>query len=319
MKGILVYSEALETALGLLTKARELAAASNAPVSLALLSNNGSDQLEQYFAHGAKTIYRGAADALSHFDSRTLAQALHQLVEVSQVDVILLGSTQQGRELAARLAQRLSAGCLTDALSITLEEDSLLVERRSWGGNTVSTKMITTEIQVIAVMPSAYEPDSLDSSGGDVIDVPLDLSPPRTRQLDKKSKDTGSGNIENAEVVVCIGRGFAKADDLSLAQSLAVTLGGMVACTRPISHENHWLTEDQMIGISGKVLSPRLYLGVGVSGQIQHTVGILDAKAIVAINKDPNAPIFKISDYGIVGDLYDIVPKLIESIQSSQA
>jgi electron transfer flavoprotein alpha subunit len=101
-----------------------------------------------------------------------------------------------------------------------------------------------------------------------------------------------------------------------LIHTLAEKLGGLVGCTRPISHDNHWLTEDQMVGLSGVEASPLLYLGVGVSGQIQHTVGIMDARMIVAINSDQNAPIFKIADYGIVGDLYQVVPMLIDRIQN---
>jgi electron transfer flavoprotein alpha subunit len=315
MNGILVYSESQETALGLLTRAIELVAEQNTPVSIAFLGDFSPAQSDLFFAHGATNIYVGEDRALAHFDSRAYAEALDQIVGQSKADVILIGSTQQGRELTPRLAQKLSAGCLTDALSLSYRDSQLVVERRGLGGNTVSTKVITSPIQVIAVMPKIYEAGPGDASEGEVITVPLQLSPPSTRLLEHQPKEAGSVNIENADVLVCVGRGVANVDDLHLVESLADALRGMVACTRPISHENHWLAEDQMIGISGKVLSPRLYLGVGVSGQIQHTVGILDAKTIVAINKDSNAPIFNIADYGIVGDLYQVIPKLIEHIK----
>jgi electron transfer flavoprotein alpha subunit len=106
------------------------------------------------------------------------------------------------------------------------------------------------------------------------------------------------------QVLVCIGRGVGEQRDLEMIQVLANTLGGVVGCTRPVSHDKHWLSEDQMIGISGKISSPRLYIGIGLSGQIQHAVGIMGSKVTVAINNDKNAPIFKMADYGIVGDLY---------------
>jgi electron transfer flavoprotein alpha subunit len=318
MKGILIYSESQGSALGLLTKARELVTDTNTPISIALLGNDLDGQSDAFISHGANTVYVGSEDALSHFDSRTYAEALFQIVGKSGANVILIGSTQQGRELAPRLAQKLSAGCLTDALGLSVDDDQLVVHRRSFGGNTVSAKIITSSIQVIAVMPSIYEPLSSNSGHGDVIPVALQLSSPSTRLVEQQPKETGAENIENADVVVCIGRGVAQNDDLPLIQSLADALGGMVACTRPISHENHWLAENQMIGISGKVLNPKLYLGIGVSGQIQHTVGIMDARTIVAVNKDSNAPIFNISDYGIVGDLYEVVPRLINLIQGEQ-
>ncbi|HZD57375.1 MAG TPA: electron transfer flavoprotein subunit alpha/FixB family protein, partial [Anaerolineales bacterium] len=120
--------------------------------------------------------------------------------------------------------------------------------------------------------------------------------------------------VESAEVVVCVGRGLDSQEDLETVRGLAQALGGVVACSRPISHERHWLPEDQMIGISGKKVSPRLYFGIGVSGQIQHMVAVMGARVIVAINKDQNAPIFKNADYGIVGDLYQVLPKLTKAI-----
>jgi electron transfer flavoprotein alpha subunit len=263
MKGILIYSESQETALGLLAKARDLVSDQSTLISIALLGRDPEAQADTFISHGADTVYLGVEDSLTHFDSRSYAEALFQIVRKSEANVILIGSTQQGRELAPRLAQKLSAGCLTDALGLSV---------------------------------------SVNSTSGEVIPLSLQFSAPATRLLERQSKETGLVNIENADVLVCIGRGVAQKDDLHLAQALADAVGGMIACTRPISHENHWLAENQMIGISGKVLSPGLYFGVGVSGQIQHTVGILDAKTIVAINKDSNAPIFNIADYGIVGD-----------------
>ena len=115
--------------------------------------------------------------------------------------------------------------------------------------------------------------------------------------------------------MVCIGRGIANQDDLSLVQGFVDTVNGMLGCTRPISHEYNWLAEDQMVGLSGVEASPRLYVAIGVSGQIQNTAGIMNAKAILAINNDRNAPVFNISDYGIVGDLYEIAPRLTDRIR----
>jgi electron transfer flavoprotein alpha subunit len=316
MNSILIYSEVEEIALGLLTKGRSLAADLGKPLSVASLGSDAANQTDSFFAHGAAQVYLGDDPALDHFQASVYAEALAQIVTQAKSDIILMGSTRRGRELAPRLAQKLSAGCITDALNLSLKDGQLIVERRALGGSTIATKVIKSPIQVISVMPKRYEAESGSANEGEVIQVSLNLEPTVTRVIEQRPKESGAVNLEEAEVLVCVGRGLNSQDDLTLLQTLADTLGGLVGCTRPISHDNHWLTEDKMVGLSGVVASPMLYLGVGVSGQIQHTVGIMDAKLIVAINNDPNAPIFKMADYGIVGDLYQVVPKLIDQIQS---
>jgi electron transfer flavoprotein alpha subunit len=316
MNGILIYSEVEETALGLLTKGRELAADLEKPLSIALLGVEDPGQIDAFFAHGATQVYAGNDPALTHFQASVYAEALSQMVMQSGSDIILIGATRRGRELAPRLAQKLSAGCVTDAINLSLQKDRLVVERRTLGGNTVSANVITSAIQVISVMPKRYEAEPGSVGIGEVVHVSLDLAAAATKVVEQRPKESGTVNLEEAEILVCVGRGLTKEDDLSLIHTLADKLGGMVGCTRPISHDNHWLTEDQMVGLSGVEASPLLYLGIGVSGQIQHTVGIMDAKMIVAINSDPNAPIFKIADYGIVGDLYQVVPMLIDRIHN---
>jgi len=319
MSGILVYSELESTALGLLTKGRELAIGLGKPLAVALLGEEAASRADACFAHGAKRAYVGNDPALTVFQAGVYAAALAQMVDRAQADIILVGSTRRGRELAPRLAQKLSAGCVTDATSLALQDSRLVTERRALGGNTVSRETITSPQQVIAVMPKLYDAqpggDGGGGGGGEVVPVALDLEPPATRLVERRPKEAGGVNVEEAEVLVCIGRGLAEESDLSLIQQLADVLGGVVGCTRAISHEYHWLSEGQMVGLSGKAASPTLYVGVAVSGQIQHTVGIMDSNVIVAINKDKNAPIFKIADYGIVGDLYQVVPRLIEQLQ----
>ncbi|NIM95640.1 MAG: electron transfer flavoprotein subunit alpha/FixB family protein [Anaerolineales bacterium] len=317
MSGILVYSELEETSLGLLTKGRSLAAELNKPLYVALLGQDSPQPSKDYFSHGASRIYVGDDPALDPFHARTYAAALAQIVDHAQVEIVLVGSTQRGRELAPSLAQKLSAGCLTDATNLYVDGERLIVERRALGGNTIAVRFITSTQQVISVMPKLYDPEPGNSGEGEVISVPLSLEPSNIRLVDLRPKEAAGVNIEEAEVLVCFGRGVANQDDLNLIQNLADSLDGMVGCTRPMSHDYHWIAEDQMIGISGKEINPLLYIGVGVSGQIQHTVGIMNSKVIVAINKDPNALIFKMADYGIVGDLYQVVPQLIDALRST--
>jgi electron transfer flavoprotein alpha subunit len=191
------------------------------------------------------------------------------------------------------------------------------------GGNTISTEVIRSmgspggDLQVIAVMPQTFEAMPLGAgNSGQVIETVPKLTPSPVKTVERRAKPAGSVNVESAEVLVCIGRGVGAQQDLDMIQALADALGGVVCCTRPISHDRHWLPEDQMVGISGKMSSPRLYLGVGVSGQIQHAVGVMSSKVTVAINSDKNAPIFKLADYGMVGDLYQVVPRLTEKLRA---
>ena len=142
-------------------------------------------------------------------------------------------------------------------------------------------------------------------------------SPPTSaiKVIERKVKEREEKDISEARVVVCVGRGMEKKEDLAIARQLAEVLGGEIGCTRPIAEEFHWLPEELCIGLSGVQVKPDLYFGVGVSGQVQHVTGIRNAKVIAAINKDENAPIFKAADFGIVGDLYDVMPKLISELK----
>jgi electron transfer flavoprotein alpha subunit len=244
-------------------------------------------------------------------------------VKQAGVDVILIGSTLRGREVASRLAQKLEAGCITDANGLRAENGQLVATRYALGGNTISTQVIQStptsggDLQVIAVMPQTFEARLLGvRNEGQVIEVELKLAPSPVKTVERRAKLAGSVNVESAQVLVCIGRGVGAQQDLDMIQALADALGGVVCCTRPISHDRQWLPEDQMVGISGKMSSPRLYLGIGVSGQIQHAVGVMGSKVTVAINSDKNAPIFKLADYGVVGDLYQVVPRLIERLKA---
>jgi electron transfer flavoprotein alpha subunit len=310
MSGILVYSERKSVAQELLTFAATL----QQPVGVALLGQAAA-WAQDCFAHGAQKAYTSNDAALADHQADVLAEALAQIVQQADANVILVGSTLRGREVAGRLAQKLNAGCTTDANGLHFENGQIVATRYALGGNTVSTQVVKSARQVIAVMPQTIQA-ALAGGSGEVVEVKLTLSPSPVKTVERKPKEAGSVNVESAEVLLCVGRGVGEQKDLALVQALADTLGGVIGCTRPISHDKHWLSESQMIGMSGKMSSPRLYIGVGLSGQIQHTVGIMGAKVTVAINSDKNALIFKMADYGIVGDLYQVVPKLTEKLKA---
>lgn len=309
MSNILVFSEQDAVACELLSKAREL----GTPV-VAVLGKSGTNEFADY---GAQKVFVGEDARLENFSADVYADALAQIANASGAGIVLIGSTKRGKELAGRLAQKLNCGAVTDAFGLAMQDGILTVQRYALGGNTIATEVITTERQVIAVMPRTFEARRGDGSHapvGETVRVDLKLREPRVKVVERKAKPTATANVQAAETLIVVGKGFAKQEDLALAEKLADALKGEVGCTRTLAADYHWLGEERMIGISGKKCKPRLMLSIGVSGQIQHTVGILGSKVIVAINKDKSAPIFKIADYGIVGDLYQVLPKLTERL-----
>ncbi len=310
MTDILVFSEQEQVALELLSKAREL----GTPVA-AVLGADVTGRANELLAYGAKKVYLGQDARLANPQADVYAQALAQIAQVSGAGIILIGSTRRGKELAGRLAQTLGCGAVTDAIGLATAGGKLAAQRYALGGNTIATDVITSERQVIAVLPKTFEASKAPVAG-ELVQVDLKLPEARVHVVETKPKAKAAANIEEAERLVVVGKGFAKQEDLGLAERLAQALHAEIGCTRALSADYHWLSEERMIGVSGKKCKPQMVVSIGISGQIQHTVGILASKLIVAINKDKAAPIFKIADYGIVGDLYQVTPRLTERLKA---
>jgi electron transfer flavoprotein alpha subunit len=188
------------------------------------------------------------------------------------------------------------------------------MERFAFGGAAVQKVICLTRPVMATIPPRTFEPAvAQDGREGPIRELPAP-PPSAVKVLERKMRTRETKDITEAKVVVAVGRGFEKQEDLALARQLADALGGEIGCTRAISEEMHWLPEELCIGLSGVQVKPDLYLGLGVSGQIQHVTGIRNAKVIAAVNKDENAPIFGVADFGIVGDLYDVAPKLIQEL-----
>lgn len=315
MAEILVFSEKDDLAFELVSKGKEFGAALNMELAAALLGQGAGARADEYFAYGADRVYVAEHPTLVSFHVEAHAEALCQIAQQNDAQVLLLASTKRGKELAPRVAQKLGAGCVTDATAVEVQNGNLLVSRYALGGNTVASDFIKTPHQVIAVMPKTFELGAKEAHQGEVVTVDLDLKEPRTRIVERRDKAGEAVNLEEAEVLVCIGRGLEKKEDLGIIEELARALGAEIGCTKTLCTDYQWLSEDRLVGLSGKKTSPRLVISIGISGQIQYTVGIRGARITVAINKDGNAPIFALSDYGIVGDLYQVVPKLVEALQ----
>ena len=317
MTDILIYGDIDDGAFELLSWGKKVKGSLNAKLAAVVLGKGAKGKAADYFAYGADKVYWNENAALNDFNADVYADALFQIANGHNHDVIVIGSTRRGKELAGRLAQKLQAGCITDASGIELKDNELVVNRYTLGGNTVSSEVLKTARKVISVMPKTFEKGAKAAGQGEAVEVSLVLKEPRVKIVEKKAKAGDVVSLEDAQTLVCIGRGLNKKEDLPMVENLAKALNAEIGCTRPLSHEWQWLSEQREVGLSGKKCKPRLCVELGISGQIQHTVGTRDSKVIVAINKDKAAPIFEIADYGIVGDIYEVVPRLTEKVKTA--
>lgn len=316
--GILVSSETDKGAYELLTKAREISKQLDWELSAVILGDRDDRIVQSYFEYGAQKTLLIPSISLGTLDAETYANVLHEITKENGPDVLLIRSTRLGKETAGRVAQKLQAGCITDAISLTLKAQDLVIDRYALGGNTVSSEIIKSKKKVVSIMPRTFEAQK-GAAQGVAQKMDVKIPPQRVQLVERKKKLGESANIESAETLICVGKGIVNKEDLAMMKELSSLMRGELGCTRALSSDYHWISDDRMVGISGKRCKPKLNVSIGVSGQIQHTVGIMGSKLIVAINKDREAPIFKIADYGVVGDLYQVVPKLIQRIKSLES
>lgn len=262
---------------------------------------------EEASAIGADRVYCTQPDSSKRYDD--YFDTLMSVVEAEQPEMIMISSTKQGKYMAASLAAALGTSTLTDLSDIAIENGAVKGTQMYYGGAAVKTvRSIGTA--VVTVNQGSFDEDT--SAAGEVINIPFAGSGTGIVCKGIRPKEGGSVNLAAAKKVIGVGRGLAKKDDIAMIEKLAVAIGAEVGCSRPIAEGEGWMTTDRYIGVSGVMLKPDVYIAVGISGQVQHIVGVHNAKTIIAINKDKNAPIFKHCDYGIVGDLYKIVPALTE-------
>jgi len=316
MADILIYSEKRDTARELTYRAKEFAGALGLGVSAVAFGPTSGEVAAELGAHGADTVYVSEDPALDGLQTDVVAEALAQVVRAAGATCVLVGSTRRGKELASRLAQKLGAGCVTDVSSMAVEDGALVAGRYAFGGNTVARETVTTAVKVFAVMPKTFEIGEPTAGAGAVVTPSLALTPSAVKVVDRRPKEGQAVDLAAAARIVGMGRGFGRREDIALGEQLAAALKAEIGATKGLA-DFQWVSEDRVIGLSGAKTSPELYVAVGISGQIQHTVGISSAKLIVAVNKDKDAPIFRLADYGIVGDLYVVVPALIEKLKAS--
>jgi len=311
---IWVFSELPQIMLELLGKGRSLA--DQIGGTLAAVSTVATEDAQKLIQHGADKVYSLSDPVLKTFQVDTYTDAFTELVTQHKPDVLLMGATRSGLEFAPRLAERLKTSCVTEATKLEpdAEKKDVLTDRITWGGNLVETHVSKSKPLIATVPRGLFSLLPADTSRkGEVIQVEPKIKPPSTNLLETKSKPAKGVKLSDASVIVSFGRGVRKKEDIAIIEQFAQAVGGVVGCSRPIAEDLRWLPEDQYVGLSGQKVNPKLYFAFGISGQIQHLTGIRNSRIIVAVNNDPKAPIFEFSDYGIVADLYQLIPVLIDA------
>jgi electron transfer flavoprotein alpha subunit len=319
MAGILVFveqrnGEIRAASLQAASEARRLASGPGWPVAAVLPGSGVAGVAPSLGGYGAQRVYLADDPSLELYSAEGYAAAVVKAVEQAQPTALLFAGTAMGRDLAPRVAARLGVGALADAVELTLEGETLVANRPVYSGKALATVDTAGKSpQVISLRPNVF---AAEDAGGSAEVVNLDGLSLTIRAVVKELKDTGGGELDVAEadIIVSGGRGIKGPENFALIRELADALGGAVGASRAVVDAG-WIEHKHQVGQTGKVVSPSLYIAAGISGAIQHLAGMSSSKVIVAINKDPDAPIFKVADYGVVGDLFDVIPPMVEEIK----
>ena len=327
-KGVWVVAEHYQnkihdSAFQLLGKGRELANILKVELTLVLLGHNFENKLDEFGNYGANKVIFVRSKILKNYYSDLYVKTLTELVQNIKPEIILIGATPTGRDFAPRVAKRLNAGLTADCtgLDIDPETGNLLQTRPTFGGNIMATiRTPNSRPQMATVRPGIFKtPEKTDNKAEiETVDYDYNEKDSVTKIVKIINREKTKVNLEDAEIIVTGGRGVGSKENFKIIKNLAEVLNAEVGGSR-VTVELDWIEHDRQVGQTGKTVSPKLYIACGISGAIQHVVGMQASDIIVAINRDPNAPIFKVAHYGIVGDLHKVIPALIEEIKRVRA
>ena len=326
-KGVWVFAEQRDgvlhsVSLELLGKAGELAESLKQDVSAVLMGNEVEHLAETLFHHGADHVYLIEDPALAQYRAMAYTQSFEQLIQRFKPNILLMGATHIGRDLAPRVSRRVAVGLTADCteLSIDPDENILLQTRPAFGGNVMATIANRySRPQMATVRPGVMEATEDSGKRGDIIRESLSMTEQdiKTKVLEIVREAKKTGDLGKAKIIVAGGRGVGDTDGFKVLEDLAEVVGGEVAGTR-VAVEEGWIPADRQVGQTGQSVRPELYIACGISGAIQHRAGIANARYIVAINRDARAPIFQVADWGIVGDLHELVPEMIRQLKEGR-
>jgi electron transfer flavoprotein alpha subunit len=266
-------------------------------------------------------VYTIQHDLLATYTADGFTAALEQLIRKISPSIVLFPHTYQVRDFAPKLATRFDKVLISDAIGLRVESGAPVFIRQLFQGKlNADVKPSGPEPHFVSIQAGAFRADQVEAGTSNQEQFRPDLSPAiiRAKPLEPFRESARAVDLTSAEIIVSVGRGIKEKDNIPIVEELAKALGAELAASRPIC-DNGWLPMERQVGSSGQTVSPKMYLAVGISGAIQHLVGMKGAKTIVAINKDANAPIFEVADYGIVGDLFEVVPALVAEIKKARS
>ena len=289
--------------------ARDLDSSADAVVAGDSISN-----LNEVSKYGIQKIFHLKNEQLSNYSSSGYTEAISNLAREFDFDILILSNTTLGKDLAPRLSVRLDAGCVVDCVKVNVNGGELFLTRPAYAGKAlVDVKMLSNK-KVITIRPNVFKAKPVESSSSSEIEV-KDLTSVNLKcKVTSFKKSEGKLDVAEADIIVSGGRGMKGPENFHLIEELAEALGAAVGASRAVVDAG-WRPHNEQVGQTGKTVSPTLYIACGISGAIQHLAGMSSSKYIVAINKDKDAPIFNIADYGITGDLFEIIPALTNEIK----
>ena len=323
-KGVMVFAEVKEGKLAAITTellgcGRKLASDLGQELSCLLVGSDVSSLAQEAIAFGADKVYVVDDPLLKDYQTDSYVSVVEKAAKQAMPQILLIGHTSIGRDLAPRLAFRLETTVSTDCVQLDIDPDSKLLQQTKpvYGGNAQAIFTCQSYPQIATVRTKAMSPlERDDSRQGEVITIEAGLDPQviRTKVLEKVVEEVKGIKLEDAEVVVCGGRGIGDAEGFTQLEELAKILKGAVGATRPPC-DNGWVPASYQIGLTGKIIAPNIYIAVALSGSSQHMAGCSGAKNIIAINKDPEANIFREAKFGVVGDWKELLPTFINKIK----
>lgn len=323
-RGVWVFAEQregelLNVAIELIGEGRKIADTLEVPLTAILLGKDIDDLAEKLVKYGADKVIYADHELLETYNTEAYTKVIHELILKNRPEIMLIGATNIGRDLGPRISARVHTGLTADCtkLEVDMENRSILQTRPAFGGNLMATIICPDHRpQMSTVRPGVMSKGRYDESRSGEIEKfspTLKSEDIRARVVDLVKEEKARVGLSDSQIIVSGGRGLGEGKGFELVNELAEKIGGVVGASRA-TVDAGWIEQDHQVGQTGTTVRPDLYIACGISGAIQHLAGMQESKVIVAINKDKNAPIFEIADYGIVGDVYEVLPQLIKAL-----
>jgi len=320
---VLVYVEQVEgkfkkSVFEAVSYAKAIADQQGTNLSAISIGNVADSELNELGKYGASKVLKVEADQLKNFVNQAYAAVIAEAAKKEGANVVVLSNSFSGKGLAPRIAVKLKAGLVDGAVELPTNDGGFSVKKTAFSGKAFAITTLTSENKVIALNPNAFGVKENTAS------VAIEAFSPEVKSSDLAAivkeivRATNKVSLPDAEIVVSGGRGLKGPENWGMVEELADLLGAATACSKPVSDAD-WRPHSEHVGQTGIAISPNLYIAIGISGAIQHLAGVSSSKVIVVINKDPEAPFFKVADYGIVGDAFEVVPKIIAALKAHKA